>query len=100
MYELLLLTKSGREISVGTAANPEEAKKLGEAATQMLGGLKAAQERNDVVVVQSGANVYWLVPSEIEGLSLFYTGEAADAPLVQLGAAPSAPENPNVTRLE
>jgi hypothetical protein len=33
--------------------------------------LKVAQERNDVVVVQSDENVYWILPTEIEGLSLY-----------------------------
>jgi hypothetical protein len=71
LYELLVLTKSGREIVVGRAASQEEAKQLSESATQLLGGLKVAQERNDVVVVQSDENVYWILPTEIEGLSLY-----------------------------
>jgi hypothetical protein len=72
VYELLVLTKSGREIVVGRAATQDEAKQLSESATQLLGGLKVAQERNDVVVVQSDENVYWILPTEIEGLSLYH----------------------------
>jgi hypothetical protein len=81
VYELLVLTKSGREIVVGRAATTEEAKQLSESATQLLGGLKVAQERNDVVVVQSDENVYWILPTEIEGLSLYRVpdGEAQGA---------------------
>ena len=71
MYELLLLTKSGREISVAQANTQDEAKQLSEQATQLLGNLKTATERNDVVIVQSGAHVYWILPTEVEGMSLF-----------------------------
>ena len=72
MYELLLLTKSGREIVVGAASTQDEAKQLSESATQLLGGLKTATERNDVVIVQSGSNVYWILPTEIEGMSMYH----------------------------
>lgn len=72
MYELLLLTKSGREISVAQANTQDEAKQLSEQATQLLGSLKTATERNDVVIVQSGAHVYWILPTEVEGMSLFH----------------------------
>lgn len=72
MYELLLLTKSGREIVVGAANTQDEAKQLSESATQLLGGLKTATERNDVVIVQSGSNVYWILPTEIEGMSMYH----------------------------
>ncbi len=77
MYELLLLTKSGREISVAQANTQDEAKQLSEQATQLLGNLKTATERNDVVVVQSGAHVYWILPTEVEGMSLFHVDDAA-----------------------
>jgi hypothetical protein len=75
MYELLLLTKSGREIAMGQAENKEEAQNLANAAVQLLGGLKTAQERNDVMIINSGPNVYFMVPSEIEGISLFHIEE-------------------------
>ena len=77
MYELLLLTKSGREISVAQANTQDEAKQLSEQATQLLGNLKTATERNDVVVVQSGAHVYWILPTEVEGMSLFHVEDAS-----------------------
>lgn len=78
MYELLLLTKSGREISVAQANTQDEAKQLSEQATQLLGNLKTATERNDVVIVQSGAHVYWILPTEVEGMSLFRVDETSD----------------------
>ncbi len=77
MYELLLLTKSGREISVAQAQTQEDAKQLSEQATQLLGNLKMATERNDVVIVQSGANVYWILPTEVEGMSLFHVEDGS-----------------------
>ena len=77
MYELLLLTKSGREISVAQANTQDEAKQLSEQATQLLGNLKTATERNDVVIVQSGAHVYWILPTEVEGMSLFHVDEGS-----------------------
>ena len=77
MYELLLLTKSGREIAMGQAENKEEAQNLANAAVQLLGGLKTAQERNDVMIINSGPNVYFMVPSEIEGISLFHVDDTA-----------------------
>lgn len=77
MYELLLLTKSGREISVAQANTQEEAKQLSEQATQLLGNLKTATERNDVVIVNSGAHVYWILPTEVEGMSLFHVDEGS-----------------------
>ncbi len=77
MYELLLLTKSGREITVGTAENDDGAKQLSESAAQLLASLKTATERNDVVVVNAQSSVYWLLPTEIEGMSLFKVEETA-----------------------
>jgi hypothetical protein len=71
MYELLLLTKSGREIAMGQAENKDEAQNLANAAVQLLGGLKTAQELNNVMIINSGPNV----PSEIEGISLFHVEE-------------------------
>jgi hypothetical protein len=75
MYELLLLTKSGREIAMGQAENKDEAQNLANAAVQLLGGLKTAQELNNVMIINSGPNVYFIVPSEIEGISLFHVEE-------------------------
>ena len=77
VYELLLLTKSGREISVAQAKTQDEAKQLSEQATQLLGNLKLATERNDVVIVQSGVHVYWILPTEVEGMSLFHVEDGS-----------------------
>jgi hypothetical protein len=77
VYELLLLTKSGREISVAQANTQDEAKQLSEQATHLLGNLKTATERNDVVIVQSGAHVYWILPTEVEGMSLFHVDDSS-----------------------
>jgi hypothetical protein len=89
MYELLLLLKSGREIVVGRAATKEDAQGLAGAAQQMMGSRKMATERNDVFVINFEGAVYFIEPTEIEGLSLF-TLEGAE-PLV-LDQQPQAAE--------
>lgn len=70
-YELLLLTKSGREITVGLASSETEAQQLGGMAQQLLGSLKEATEQNQMVHVNAEGTIYWLLPTEIEGMSLF-----------------------------
>jgi hypothetical protein len=71
MYELLLLMKSGREIVVGRAGTKEDAQGLANAAQQMMGSRKVAAERNDVFVINFEGAVYFIEPTEVEGLSLF-----------------------------
>jgi hypothetical protein len=75
LYELLLLTKSGREITVGSAQSDEDAKKLAETAQQLLAGLRQAQEQNHLLTVQNGPTVYWILPGEVEGMSLFQVND-------------------------
>lgn len=70
-YELLLLTKSGREIRVGTATNEEGARVLAQKAQELLASLKQAIERGDVIGAGDEGNTYWILPHEIEGMSLF-----------------------------
>jgi len=71
VYELLLLTKSGREITVAAANTEDEAKQLSETAQQLLGGLKQAAEQGHLLTVQNGGTIYWIVPTEVEGMSLY-----------------------------
>lgn len=71
LYELLLLTKSGREILIGTGQSEEEVKNLAQAAEGLLGGLKGATEGGNLAKIESNGNTYWILPSEIEGITLF-----------------------------
>jgi hypothetical protein len=71
MYELLLLLKSGREILIGRAGLKEEAQVLANAAQQMMAQRKIAAERNDVFVINFEGAVFFIEPTEVEGLSLF-----------------------------
>jgi hypothetical protein len=88
MYELLLLMKSGREIVVGRAGTKDEAQVLANAAQQMMASRKVAAERNDVFVINFEGAVYFIEPTEVEGLSLF-TLEGAE-PLVMQPQDPNA----------
>ena len=76
-YELLLLTKSGREIRVGTANNEEGARVLAQKAQELLASLKQAIERGDVIGAGEDGNTYWILPDEVEGMSLFRVADEA-----------------------
>ena len=82
MYELLLLLKSGREILIGRAGTKEEAQGLAMAAQQMMAQRRVATERNDVFVINFEGAVYFIEPTEVEGLSLF-TLEGAEPLIMQ-----------------
>lgn len=71
MHELLMLTKSGREIKVGLAQTPDEVKALSEAAKNLLGGLKNAETQGGTVTVEFDGNTYFVLPTEIEGFCLY-----------------------------
>ena len=71
-YQWLLADKQAALDAQAAEFEVKLAQVKAESATQLLGGLKVAQERNDVVVVQSDENVYWILPTEIEGLSLYH----------------------------
>jgi hypothetical protein len=77
-YELLLLTKSGREIVVDRAENDDDANKLAEAARGLLSALKAAIDNNDVIQAGRDGTFYWILPAEIEGVCLYRVPEAAE----------------------
>lgn len=81
MYELLLLLKSGREIVIGRAASQAEAQQLSEGVTQMYAGIKIASEQHHALILNFEGAVYWVVPTEIEGFSLYRTDDSAP-PLV------------------
>ncbi|MFN3266551.1 MAG: hypothetical protein ACK41E_06900 [Deinococcales bacterium] len=81
MYELLLLLKSGREIVVGRAGNQQEAQQLVEGVSRMYAGIKVASEQHHALIMNFEGAVYWVVPTEIEGFSLYRTDENAP-PLV------------------
>ncbi len=83
MYELLLLLKSGREIVIGRANTEEEAKVLTEAVSRMYAGIKVATEQHHALIMNFEGAVYWVVPSEIEGFSLYRTDENAPALVIQ-----------------
>ena len=97
MYELLLLMKSGREIVVGRAGNKDDAQGLAGAAQQMMGSRKVASERNDVFVINFEGAVYFIEPTEVEGLSLF-TLEGAEPLVMQpdAQAGEAAPTQPGI----
>ena len=71
IYELLLLTKSGREIVVDRAENDADAAKLADAAKQLLGGLQVAVKNNGVIQAGRQGTLYWILPAEIEGVCLY-----------------------------
>ncbi len=81
MYELLLLLKSGREVVVGRAGTQAEAQQLAEGVSRMYAGIKIATEQHHALIMNFEGAVYWVVPSEIEGFSLYRTDENAP-PLV------------------
>lgn len=76
-YELLLLTKSGREIRVGTATNEEGARVLAQKAQELLASLRQAVERGDVIGAGDEGSTYWILPGEVEGMSLFRVADEA-----------------------
>ena len=88
MYELLLLLKSGREVVVGRAGSQEEAQQLAEGVSRMYAGIKVATEQHHALIMNFEGAVYWVVPSEIEGFSLYRTDDSAPPLVMQ----PQAPE--------
>ena len=90
MYELLLLLKSGREVLIGRAGTKEEAQGLAMAAQQMMAQRRVATERNDVFVINFEGAVYFIEPTEVEGLSLF-TLEGAEPLVMQPQEQPEEP---------
>ncbi len=81
MYELLLLLKSGREVVIGRAANQADANQLAEGVSRMYAGIKIASEQHHALILNFEGAVYWVVPTEIEGFSMYRTDENAP-PLV------------------
>jgi hypothetical protein len=77
MYELVILLKSGREIVAGRANSQEEATQLAEGASHMLAGIPKAQQENHNIILNFAGAVYWIMPGEIEGLSLYPTDDKA-----------------------
>jgi hypothetical protein len=73
MYELILLTKAGREIVVGNGQTEADRAKLAEAAEGLLSGLKAAHDSGHFIKVESQEDglMYWILPTEIEGMSVY-----------------------------
>ncbi|HEX2863194.1 MAG TPA: hypothetical protein VHN99_01390 [Deinococcales bacterium] len=77
MHELLLLTKSGREIKVGEAHNPEQLQQMTESAKNVLGSLKNAETQGGLITIERDGNTYFLVPSEIEGACIYRVDDEA-----------------------
>jgi hypothetical protein len=80
MYELILLTKAGREIVVGSGQTDADRQQLAQAAEGLLSGLKKAEEDGHFIKVEAqGGLIHWVMPTEVEGMSV-YNDAANPAP--------------------